>query len=225
MQLHLFFDFDSTIVSKESLDEVIGYALGAHPEKESLQKSVEEITNLGMEGKIDFKESLARRMSVVPLIRSHFEYVGSMLLEHITDGMMPLFQKLTDSKVDVYIISGGFRDSILPVAEKLGVSENHIFTNDVHYDKEGNVTSINTSSICYTNEGKAPVIAHIKETRGLTGKTIMIGDGANDLKAYELGIADNFIGFTANVSRDIMRERAPQTASTTEKLSSLIFKA
>lgn len=222
---HVFFDFDSTIVTKESLDEVIAHALATSPNKTELVEKVEEITNLGMEGKLAFTESLERRFAVIPLSRTHFEYVGHMLLEHVTLGMEELFAELREKNISTYIISGGFFDSILPVATKLGVEKNSIFTNQIVTDADGNVAGIDTTSVCYTNDGKAPVIAHIKKTHALIGPTCMIGDGANDLKAYELGVADHFCAFTGNVERAIMQEKAPAVASTVEELRDFIFSA
>lgn len=220
---HFFFDFDSTLVTKESLDMVIEYALAEAENKDELVAKVNKITDLGMEGKLNFIDSLVERFAVVPLSRTHFEHVGAELLTHITPGMTELFAEMKEKGVSAFIISGGFRESILPVAAQLDVAENRVFTNTVVYDVDGAVTKIDTDNVCYTDEGKAPVIEHITKIFDLTGELVMVGDGSNDLKSYELGAAIDFCGFVANAKRDVIVERAPHVAHTTEELRDFIF--
>lgn len=221
--VHLFFDFDSTIVTKESFDEVINLALTDHPDQQQLMGRIEAITTEGMEGTLAFTDSLERRLAVTPLHRDHFVSVGKQLTEHITEGMHDLFSELNAHGLTPYIISGGFRESILPVAHALGVPDHQVYTNTVTYSFDGAVETIDTNNVCYTNDGKAPVIAHIKQADDLTGPTCMIGDGANDLKAYELGVADHFCAFTGNVHRTVMKERAPAAAASVPELRDFIF--
>lgn len=220
---HIFFDFDSTIVTKESFDEVIAYALADHPDQATLTTQVEAITTRGMEGELAFTASLKERFRVAPLTRHHFEHIGAELLHAITPGMTELFGELQHHNISTYIISGGFRDSILPVAKTLGAPDTHIYTNAVRYDKHENAVAIDETNVCFTNEGKAPVITAIAAAHTLTKPFVMIGDGANDLRAYELGVADHFCAFTGNVARVIMQERAPHTANTTAELRDFIF--
>lgn len=220
---HFFFDFDSTLVTKESLDMVIEHALAEAEHKDELVAKVNEITDLGMEGKLDFTNSLTERFAVVPLSRGHFEEVGEVLRAHITPGMIELFAEMAKEGVSAFIISGGFRESILPVARELGVSEDRVFTNTVIYDETSAVVGIDTENVCYTDEGKAPVIEYIRKTFDLAGELVMVGDGANDLKSYELGAATDFCGFVQNAKRDVIVERAPHVAHTTEELRAFIF--
>ena len=63
------FDFDSTVVKRETLDDAIAEALAQHPDKKRLVQEVERLTRLGMEGKMNFIETVRRRMEVVPLSR------------------------------------------------------------------------------------------------------------------------------------------------------------
>jgi D-3-phosphoglycerate dehydrogenase / 2-oxoglutarate reductase len=54
-------DFDSTFIKIEGLDALAEVSLENHPHKETLVKQIKELTNLGMEGKISFEESLKKR--------------------------------------------------------------------------------------------------------------------------------------------------------------------
>jgi D-3-phosphoglycerate dehydrogenase len=57
-------DFDSTFVQVEALEELARIALKGNPRKKEIIAEVEEITNLGIEGRISFTEGLARRIAV-----------------------------------------------------------------------------------------------------------------------------------------------------------------
>ena len=54
----LFFDFDSTIVSVEGIDELAQIALANAPDRAARVAAIHAITNAGMEGAIPIDESL-----------------------------------------------------------------------------------------------------------------------------------------------------------------------
>ena len=222
-QYHLCFDFDSTIITKESLDEVIAFALEGDPKQSERVKAIEAITKEGMEGTLPFTTSVDRRLAAVPLTREDFLVVGEQLTHHITPGMEELFAELhTHPHITTYILSGGFFDSIRPTAEKLGVPPERVLTNDCRYDSTGHVLGVDTDSVCYTNAGKAPVIEALRRAV-LPGRFVMIGDGANDLAAYTSKAADTFCAFAGNQERAAVCTQAPYVAHTTVHLHDFIF--
>lgn len=204
----VFLDFDSTVVTKESLDEVLAYALSDNPNKGRLVRDIEAITNRGMNGEIPFTESAQLRLATLPLTRSHFEHVGQWLLQHVTHGMPELFSYLHAHNVHTYIISGGFYESIVPVADALHVSLDHVFTNRCVYDAAGTVTAPDNTSLLWTNNGKAPVIQHIL-AQYQSPTSALIGDGSNDLAAYTKGVVQHFCGFGANAVRSKVQAQSP----------------
>lgn len=218
----VFFDFDSTVITKESFDEIILHRLSSHENKEKLKKQIELITNQGMEGSIPFTESLRQRFEVVPLTKNDFTDMGNELTKYITEGFRELFKYLKDINIKIYIVSGGFEDSVLPTAKLLGVTPDNVFCNTCNYDSLGNALEIEKDNPCYTNDGKAPVITHIKKIHNLTESTCMIGDGSNDLNAYASNTVEYFCGFTGNVARKIIIDNAPNTAQTASELKSFI---
>lgn len=201
------FDFDSTVVTKESLDEVITLALQTDPDRQAKIQQVEDITNQGMNGQIDFCEAVTARLSICSLKRHHFVTVGTELTNHITPGFSGLIDWLQQTGWKVYLVSGGFRPCLLPVAEILGIHENQVFCQDVLFDDQDHMIGIDTNNLLFTNEGKGPVMDHIRGLE-LTEKIILIGDGANDLRAFETGKVDGFIGFGGNVIREKVKEKS-----------------
>ena len=59
------FDFDSTLTRVEALDVLAEITLVNNPRKEEIINEIIEITNLGIDGKISFTESLERRIKLL----------------------------------------------------------------------------------------------------------------------------------------------------------------
>lgn len=199
------FDFDSTVVTRESFDELLKAALEGHPHKSELEQQIVAITDAGMNGEIDLSESLKRRLTVATIKNSHIDAVRALLLDSITSGMPEIFGLLGERNQPVFIISGGFTELILPVAAKLGLSPESCFANQ--FLKDGDtVTGIDFTNPLAKSTGKAEIIGQIKAQTGLP--VIIIGDGMSDAISYLNGIADEFWGFFQNVDRPKVREKA-----------------
>lgn len=215
----IFFDFDSTVVTKETLDEAISLALAQHPERERLVREVEAITRLGMEGKLDFTESVRQRVAVVTLSKRLLEDTGRAMTEHLTPGMKDLFAWLED-RAHTYIVSGGFKECVAPTARVLGVPEERTLTNRFLFEDD-RVVGVDETSHLWTAEGKGPAL-HAMRALHPDETFIMIGDGMNDYRAYEGGAADVFVGFGGNVVREAVRENAPHFTHSSQDLGALL---
>ena len=214
----IFFDFDSTVVTKESLDEVIALALEGNPQKEKLTDEVEKITHQGMNGELDFKQSVEARLAVTNLNRCHFDKIGKQLQSALTPGMADLFTWLKSHGWDVYLVSGGMWPSVWPVAQALGLKRTNVFTNGLRWDEHDRVTGPDPSNLLHTNYGKTPVIEWLTDTRELSKPLVLVGDGSNDLAAFKAGAVDHFIGFGANVVRDKVKTEASAFVESVEAL-------
>lgn len=217
----VFFDFDSTVVSKETLDDAIARALHAHPERERIVHDIEDITRLGMEGKLDFTESVRRRLGVVPLTRTHLEETGYAMKNFITPGIDDVFNWLQEKGHPTYIVSGGFEECIVPVAEHLEIPGDRRLSNRFIFSPDGFVTGVDESSLLWTSEGKTPALRAMRAHHP-DEQFIMIGDGMNDFRAYESGAADHFIGFGGHVVRESVKAKAPHFAHSMIELTEIL---
>ena len=220
----IFFDFDSTVCTKESLDEVITLALKEYPEQKGLVEKVEKITNQGMNGELDFMESVQARLAVCPLNSAHFSLTGEHLKHCLTPGFADVFEYLIRQNWDIYIVSGGFLTSILPSVKWLGLDPNRVFANGLRLTGNGDVLGVDESSLLWTNQGKTKVINHLKDAQKIKGLTVLVGDGSNDLAAFASGAVDHFVGFGGNVERAKVKAEAPHYAHTTEDIISFLKK-
>ncbi len=216
----VFFDQDSTVIKKETLDELIARALAGQPNRERMVAEVKEITRLGMEGKLPFKESVKRRLAVVPIHRNLVEEISYEMVDEITSGMHAVFHWLKDHGHTVYIVTGGFEEYVGPVARALQIPDDRCLANRFVFDDAGYVVGVDEKSLLWTNDGKAPALRDVRRQLGPKETFVMVGDGANDLRAYELGAADMFVGFGANVRRESVVAKAPHFVNSSHQLLS-----
>lgn len=173
----ILFDFDSTLITCESLEEVL-------KQKGVKRGLLEELTRQGMEGKIPFIESLQARMQMAPLTKEDFITFGEIAKNLLTPGMEALIFELKTEGCDVWISSSAFNEVILPVAEKLHIPKDHVIGLDF--------------SGPYLN--KIDAVQHLHPRWAFP--RILVGDAMTDYEIYAEGLVDYFIAYTENVRRD-----------------------
>lgn len=197
-------DFDSTFIRLEALDELLFISLKKNPDKKNLMPQIEELTKLGMEGKILFSESLIKRVKLLKANRSDIEVLIKKLNNKISKSVIrnkKFFKKYGEN---IFIISGGFKEIISPIVRKFYIPEKNIFANTFKFDENGNITGFDKQNLLSQNNGK---IKQLKKLE-LKGELYVIGDGYTDYELKEAGIAHKFFAFTENVEREIVASKA-----------------
>ncbi|PPR18198.1 MAG: Phosphoserine phosphatase, partial [Proteobacteria bacterium] len=132
---HIFFDFDSTLVSIETLDVLINSKLKSETQK----AEVEEITQQGMAGKLPLFESLSKRLAVVQIHRTHIQKFSDSLPQKLTHNIVQTIHTLQNKGHVVHILSGGFKDYMQPCAKALNIPLKNIHANTLTYNEDGYV--------------------------------------------------------------------------------------
>lgn len=196
------FDFDKTLVSVEGLDLLAEISLSHSPQRERIVKLIIQITEQGMKGTLSFEESLKRRFSLInPTMRDLCE-----ARDKITKCISPSIRRNKSffqlNKERIYIVSGGFKEFIVPVAKELGLREDHIYANTMTTNAKGVITGFNSTNPLAHNEGKVNVVRSLHMPH-----VIAIGDGFTDAQIKVMGAAQWFIVFTEHVTREnVVRE-------------------
>ena len=201
------FDFDSTLVSLESLDTIIKGSL-KKKNKEDLITEVHKITDMGMEGEIDLKESIRRRMVLAEISEEDINEFKKIVVDNITPGIPELINFLRENNQEIFIISGGLLNGILPVAEKLEIEAKKCFANNYFTDEQGNLTGIDEENPLVQSNGKSLVINNIKKQYSEISKVFIIGDGISDFIPFEEKVADYFLGFGINKVREAVKNKS-----------------
>ena len=219
MSTHAFiFDFDSTIISIESLDEIFKIRLEKDKNKNKIIDQIEAITNLGMSGEIDLLESLTRRLQTASIQKAHIEKLKDIITQYITPSIPEIINFLQEKNQLVFIVSGGFKECILPVADTLNIPHENCFGNEFIFNKEGHVTGINKENPLCRSDGKPRIIKQLKTSPPDINKVYIVGDGYTDLVPYLEGVADEFLGFGVHQIREKVRANAPHFFETSEEV-------
>lgn len=193
------FDFDSTLVSIETLDFLIEQS-GADASK------IKAITDNAMGGKMSFSDSLKRRFENLDLNKSNIAALQQQISDFITDGIKEFLKDL-ESTHDFYIISGGFLDIIYPAAETLGIAKDNCFANEFLYEGE-KVIGFNDQNLLAQDGGKVKV-AETNIIKPNNYKNLfMIGDGYTDFEVSKSNPNITFCGFGGHVVRDLVKQEA-----------------
>lgn len=187
------FDVDSTVITTEGIDELATFA----------GVDVSEITNRAMNGGVKFEDALEQRLRLinpsVGLMSQLNEKHPSVLSPHVQE----LVQLLQRRGVVVYLVSGGMKTLILPVAAALCVPDTHVIANVLRFNSQGEYVDFDRSVPTSHDGGKAEAVAAIKAAHGFS-PLVMIGDGSTDMQARPP--ADLFIGYGGNQVRESVRQ-------------------
>lgn len=193
------FDFDSTLVSIETLDFLI--------EKSGVDANrIKTITDTAMGGKMSFSDSLTKRFESVNLTKSDIAALQDQISDFITDGIPNFLQDL-ESTHDFYIISGGFLDVIYPAAEKLGITKENCFANDFLYEND-KVIGFNDQNLLSQDGGKVKIAEKNIIKPNNYQNIFMIGDGYTDFEVSKSNSDITFCGFGGHVIREKVKQEA-----------------
>lgn len=174
------FDMDSTLIQGEAIDELAAVA--------GVGDQVARITETGMQGKLDFKESLAQRIALLKGLKEETLASVAETLK-LTQGAERVIDKLKQLGFKIGIISGGFEYFGKYLQQKLGLD--YIFANTLEI-AGGKITG-NIKGDIIDGQKKAEILKTIAQVENISLKqTIAVGDGANDLPMISiagLGVA------------------------------------
>ncbi|ADG13403.1 phosphoserine phosphatase SerB [Methanocaldococcus infernus] len=184
----IFFDFDSTLINNETIDELAKEA--------GVEREVKEITKKAMRGEIDFKEALKERVKLLkglPLEKVN-EAIERLTL---TEGAEETIKELKKKGYIVAVISGGFDIALNKFKDKLNID--YSFGNTLIV-KDNKLTGEVEEKVI----DKGEVVENlVKELKIPKENIVVVGDGANDIAMFEK--AGLRIAFCA---KPILKEKA-----------------
>ncbi len=187
------FDVEGVLLNAEYLP-VLAQVMGPKKEKE-----IWDITNAGIRGDINWEEGLRRRVQALRGIK----YEDAKNLAEglpLMPGAKELCSALKKAGWKMIAVSGGFTIITDRLKDDLGIDS--IFSNELLF-KDGKLDDV---TMHVTSDKAAAVKDTIKEWGIRKEDTVVIVDGANDLKLFALA------GFTVGFCPvDVVREKADET--------------
>ena len=177
-------DMDSTLITIECIDEIA--------DMQGLKPQVAEITEAAMRGEIEFKESLTRRVALLKgLDAGALQRVYDERLA-LSPGAEKMLAAIQAAGMKTLLVSGGFTFFTDRMKQRLGLDYTH--SNELEI-VDGKLTGQVIGGIVDGAEKKATVERVCKELDIAPRQTIVMGDGANDLRM--MSIAGLSVAFRA----------------------------
>ncbi len=219
--MNFLFDFDSTLIKSESLNDVLNLALGNNKEK---ILEVEKITKMAMEGLISPQDSMSQRLKLATINKELVNKISEKTKNETTDGIKDLIFELKKyNNVNIFIISGGFKEMIIPTAKILEIPEKNIYANEFIYNKN-NIVEKAKDNVILQEQGKVKMINKLKNEGILIGKNTMVGDGFTDLETILYNAVDNYICFCGVIERESVKNKSKMIAKSTSELKDICLK-
>ena len=203
------FDCDSTLTTLEGIDE-LARSKGRH-------KEIVALTDAAMSGSVRLEEVYQRRLDMLRPTRAEVDALADRYREHVVNDGRELVGALQAAGREVFIVSGGLADAVVPFGAWLGIPPDHILAVDVRYEPPPTATEGATQngdgshrykdtvpSPLTRAEGKPLVIRELLRNR--TERSMLIGDGVSDLVAAPE--VDLFVAFTGVAEREYVTSHA-----------------
>lgn len=213
IQKYIIIDFDSTFSRVEALDVLCEISLEGKPDAEKSLRKIQEITDMGMEGRISFRESLKKRLEILQARKSHLPVLTEKLKGLVSVSFKRNKQYIKKYSDRIYILSNGFKDFIVPVVAEYGIRESHVHANAFTYGPDGEIKEFDHDNPLSENGGKPKVVKSLN----LSGEICALGDGYTDYEIKKEGAADKFYAFTENVKRDSVVKEADFTVASLDE--------
>ncbi|XP_014672069.1 PREDICTED: phosphoserine phosphatase-like isoform X1 [Priapulus caudatus] len=192
------FDVDSTVCIDEVIDAFATY-LGCG-------KEIAQLTADAMKGDVTFRSALKQRLDLMNPKHAQYQSFIEKQSVSFTPRIRELMKLLHKRGAAVYLVSGGFRAFLLPLAKLLDVPAENVYANRLLFDDQGNYTGFDVHEPTSESGGKSRVVDQLRSTHGYN-TIVMVGDGATDLETFP-NHADAFIGFGGNQVRDKVKKES-----------------
>ena len=166
-------DVDSTLIQQEVIELLADYA-GVMPE-------VKNITEQAMSGKLDFKQALEKRVSLLEGLSDEiFKWLKPKI--ELTPGVPELIDAVHRLGGKIGAVSGGFSQVLEPLADEIGLD--YWMANNLEV-LNGKLTGSMIGAVIDA-EAKATALKSWAAESGIElEQTIAIGDGANDIQMLQ----------------------------------------
>ncbi|MFZ4798695.1 MAG: HAD-IB family phosphatase [Bacteroidia bacterium] len=191
-------DFDSTFTQVEAMEELAAISLKNDPEKDEIINQIKHLTDLAMDGKMPFNNSLKARIALLSAKKYHINMLVNKLRKKVSPSFARNKEFFKKNQGQILIVSGGFKEFIVPVVKSYHIEENCVFANTFTYDKKNNIIGADEENPLAQDGGKVKLLKQLK----LKGPVYVIGDGFTDYEIKASGMANQFFAFTENIVRE-----------------------
>ncbi len=190
---NVIFDCDSTLTHTEGIDLLA--------DMNDVWEEVSEITRRSMESTSLTVEDFEKRLELVNPTLEQVQDLGDLYIANLTRDVREVIKLLIETGRNIFILTGGLQPAVDYLARYLGIGYKNVYSVEVYFNQEGEYTGFDKSSPLVNSHGKTRIAKQITEEYG---KSVLIGDGKNDIEAA--GEIELFIGYGGAVRRQKVLE-------------------
>jgi len=206
------FDVDSTLSALEGIDWLAALR-GPEVAAES-----EALTARAMAGELPIEAVYTHRLARIRPTAAELAALGTAYVDRVQPGARELIAALHAAGTRVYLVSGGLRAAILPLASHLGVAPIRVHAVELAPDADGTLSLLDGEQPLATQRGKPHIVRYL----ALQPPIAMIGDGSTD--AAVRTVTDvTFIAYTGVAVRPHVVAQAALQADSCVALAAHLF--
>ena len=213
----ILFDFDSTFIQVESIEELAKISLRGNPDQAGILSKISSLTDDAMSGRASFHELLLKRLELINATRENIEELVQVLQSKISHSILRNKEFFQEHAEKIAIVSGGFEEIIRPVIAPFKISK--VFANRFLFDFEGKILGLDPNSLLLGKNAKAQIIDRLEIEEPIA----FIGDGYTDLEVLESKKNIEFFAFTENVSRKEVLDKAKKKIANFDAFLELFY--
>ena len=157
---------------------------------------VAKLTERAMGGKMPMQQVFAERMELVQPTAAMLDELSRIYRAQLSEGAAEAIVALQQDGHEVFVVSGGCRQAIVPLAVQLNIAAKRVHAVEIYTDAQGAYCGFDRDSLLVKDGGKGTVCRKLCQERQLG---VMVGDGHNDVGVTKCGIS--FIQFAGVVNR------------------------
>jgi phosphoserine phosphatase len=204
-------DVDSTLSGIEGIDWLAAKR-GADTEA-----AVASLTDQAMQGAIPLETVYGERLKMVHPTAGEIAELARAYIRGMAPYAREAIAEMSEKKVELFLVSGGLLEAIIPLAIEAGVKEDNVRAVSVIFDANGNYSGFDEQSALTRQSGKRKVVKQLE----LKGPTLAVGDGMTDC---EIGPAvDGFAAYTGFVRRASVIKQADYVIEDFRELKELVL--
>ena len=177
-----FLDWDSTLTTIEGID-FLASMNGVGTQVQSITQKCMAKTGLS-------KADYSKRLDLIKPGKAQIEQLALGYITHLTPGVRDTIQLLHSIGKKIYILSGGIKSAIMPLAEELGIAPAHVLAVDLYFNDAGQYEGFNELSDLIQPHGKNRQIEKVLKANE---RSLLCGDGFSDWEAKTA--VTRFVGY------------------------------
>jgi phosphoserine phosphatase len=203
-------DVDSTLCNLEGIDWL------ASRRGKLVAEESRTLTQRAMDGEIPLDSVYGARLALIRPTLHEIAALSTAYRKAIEPDAARVIATLRERGVHLFLVSGGIRRAIEPLALELGFLRDDLFAVELRWDASGAYMGFDTESPLTSQKGKLDIVRALPLDR----PALAVGDGATDA-AMRPGV-EAFAAFTGFVEREQVIRLADYVLPTFRDLETLV---